>query len=262
MNNNDEREKEFLQLKEEAELIKKEIENDPSLDDVKTTAEMDAQMEKLIRTLRSEDEEQETLRSPEEVRIYRVNKKALLVAALVAVLLLGFGMTCMGSQNILKIFTNQGNEEKGLIQIDTDDEMRREEISDVDMAYDKIEETYDTPVVRPIYMPEESKYIECQIDENEHLAYIVYDYQDQLFMYEIFATGNESSFGYVTDETLVETELLEVSGVEITINCYEKKENEEILREAVFEYKECNYVLSGNVEEAEFEKILKNLHFF
>ena len=82
-------------------------------------------------------------------------------------------------------------------------------------------------------------------------------------LYYINANYNTSSFGVDVEDTLVKEYDMEMDGVRIHIKQYQVSDSTEKRSRGSFEYDGIQYFIIGNgLKEEEFEKILKNLHFF
>lgn len=282
------------EIEREAREIEKEISNHPELDDIHVTEEMDAALLAKILAYEEEKEEERSARQELEGKknegnvefseelvpdlsvvkntdagtetvVYRRKKKRLLLVSLVAVLVLvlGTGMTSVGSKSYWKSLWDKlyGEEPIQIINVEDMDEKTSIDGDDA-TAYREIDDALGISAVRLIYKPDGMWLDQYVIAENERDAKLFYTYNNEVIQYRIYVNDKDSSLGIKeedvkTGEYVVSTDKIEIKVEEFQIPKYS------IHRQvANFEYQGVHYQLKGIMEKEEFEKILKRLYFF
>lgn len=286
-----------LSLQEEIERetreIEKEISNHPELDDIHVTEEMDAALLAKIRAYEEEKaeeksagEELEGKKNEEDVEfseelvpelsvvknadagtetvVYRKKKKRLLFVSLVAVLVLvlGAGMTSVGSKSYWKVLWERitGDEPMQVINVEDMNQYSTEDVDEV-AAYREIDDALGISVVRITYKPWDMYLDQYVIEENERDAKLFYTYNNEVIQYRIYVNDKDSSLGIKeedvkTGEYVVSTDKIEIKVEEFQIPKYSTHR-----QVANFKYQGVHYQLKGIMEKEEFEKILKKLYF-
>lgn len=147
------------------------------------------------------------------------------------------------------------------MNVDDMDVMKSEDGEKI-AAYKRIDEELGINAVRIKYMPEDMYLDEVQIDETLEQASLFYQYDDEIIRYTLYLNDEDSSWGQKEGDKEINEYQVTVKDVEITVKEYKVKNHKEYQRTADFVYKDVHYQLSGVMEKDEFEKILKNLHFF
>lgn len=210
-----------------------------------------------------ENESRET--SHREKRVpYRRKKKRLLLVSLVAVfvLVLGAGMTSMGSKSYWKVLWEKihGKESMQVINVEDMDEKDSEDGDEV-TAYKKIDEILGISTVRIRYRPKEMWLDQCIIGENERDAKLFYKYNDDIIQYRIYENDNDSSLGIKEEDKKVNEYFVHTDKIDIKVEEFQVPEYSIYRQVANFEYQGVHYQLKGIIEKEEFEKILKDLYF-
>ena len=247
--------KRFLQeeLKKEADEIMREVEADQDVESLTAPSKID---EKLYEQIRQYKEEQEVLgeklstEQQELIRlgkIYKRKQKRRKYVVLAAAVMAAFavGITSIGGpERIFRSFHWKiGDREQ--TNFDSDDEnVVSVKVSEEEETYQKIKEATILGEIQDSYL----------IYSNEEKASV---------LYYINANYNTSSFGVDVEDTLVKEYDMEMDGVRIHIKQYQVSDSTEKRSRGSFEYDGIQYFIIGNgLKEEEFEKILKNLHFF
>lgn len=250
-----------LSLKEEvdreAQDIEKEVESRDDLDDIKVSEDMETSLFNKIQEYEYEKRVKKA--------VHRSKKKRRLFLALAAVLILVCGsvMTGTGSKSYWKVLWDRvaGDEEVNIINVE---DMKSEETGDADeiQVFNEIRQETGILPVRFGYRPENMDFAQCEIDNNQNRAVLLYEYNGQIIQYSMYMNNTDSSYGqteidYLTDEYKIETqENIVVNVQEYDIANYEKNRYM-----AEFEYMDAQYRLIGLMEKEEFDKIIKNLIF-
>jgi len=258
MRNEDKGAEDYLRLKAEAEAIKKEVESNEKLKNLEVTTDMDNEMRRLIEVYERGKNE-----APFGFRHKRMNKKIIVLSAVAVIMMLGVSMTSVSSRQLIKNLISGTGKENNMIQIDTDEEDKiTSKVDDEDRAYEEIREVFGIEPVRIVYMPDSAEFSSGLIDKGLMVANTEYSYKDEIIYYQIFAEYDESSAGVVTEDQIIDEYDIELPDAEVIVKVYEGREEKKIVREAIFEYKDIYYILSGTIAKEEFDNIIKNLHFF
>src|SRR5699024_7374544 len=117
--------------------------------------------------------------------------------------------------------------------------------------------------VRLGYKPQSMYLRKCDLDETQRKATLLYDYKGNVIRYMMYMNDEDSSFGQIeTDKLIDEYELETTGGIEVRIKEYKVEDLESSRYIADFEYMDAQYQLMGVMEKSEFEKIIKNLFFY
>lgn len=267
--------KRFLQeeLKKEADQILQEVEADAEVADMTASEDID---EKLYEQIRQYNEKQD---APEEVlseqqqewirlgKIYQGKRKRRKYVVLATAMMAAFavGITSFGEpERIFEKFNwNIGNREQTNFDSDSE-EIVAAKMSEEEEAYQKIKDEFGFEPVRMLYLPANMKFQEGTVFKEMQNAQIIYgDDKEKILRYQIVVNYRDSSIGMDVEDELREEKNMKINGVPITIQYYGVEECDWKRMSATFEYQDIHYLLSINdIEEEEFQKILKNLKFF
>lgn len=267
--------KRFLQeeLKKEADEIMREVEADQDVESLTAPSKID---EKLYEQIRQYKEEQEVLgeklstEQQELIRlgkIYKRKQKRRKYVVLAAAVMAAFavGITSVGGpERIFRSFHWKiGDREQTNFDSDNEDIVSAK-VSEEEEAYQRIKDELGFDPVRMYYLPENMEFQEATILGEIQNSYFIYSNGGEAsVLYYINVNYNTSSFGVDMEDTLVKEYDIEIDGVCIHIKQYQVSDSTEKRSRGSFEYDGIQYFIIGNgLKEAEFEKILKNLHFF
>lgn len=259
-----------LSLQEEIERdvqkIEKEIAEHPELEQIQVTETLDAAILSKIKEYEKEKaEEEEILKLPEKKVVYHKKKKIrwFFILAAVLVLVLGVGMTSVGSKSywkeLLDVFVGDEGSAK-VINVEDMDKQKTEDIDELKVY----QEIYDKLGINPVrirYKPEMMELDNYEIDETLKIARLSYKYDSVYVRYTIYANNEDSSWTEKDEDLKIKEEIIEVSNVKIYITTLQKPNQTEIRRVARFEYQGIHYELKGVIDEVEFKKVLENLYF-
>lgn len=251
------------ELEKEAAEIERELAEDPELDNLEVSKELDDAIYAEIQRYEKEQEEDKIKEFP--LRTYKKKKRAKLIVALVAILVLVMGMSVssVGSKSYMKELIEKFT---GKSQVDVTNvkDMESTSIEDLEeaKAYRKVDDMIKRKCVRIRNMPKGMKFINYSINEEIQQADIFYEYQGETIRYEIYLNQTDSSKGVTKEDSEVNVYEIEVNGnkVEIEERKIEKISEKSLIAE--FEYKGVYYQLKGVMEKSEFNKIIKNLKFY
>ncbi|MBS5050716.1 MAG: DUF4367 domain-containing protein [Clostridiales bacterium] len=200
-------------------------------------------------------------------KIYKRKQKRRKYVVLAAAVMAAFavGITSIGGpERIFRSFHWKiGDREQ--TNFDSDDEnVVSVKVSEEEETYQKIKDEFGFDPVRMDYLPAKMSFQEATILGEIQDSYLIYSNEEKAsVLYYINANYNTSSFGVDVEDTLVKEYDMEMDGVRIHIKQYQVSDSTEKRSRGSFEYDGIQYFIIGNgLKEEEFEKILKNLHFF
>ena len=265
--------KKFLQQKmeEESEQILQAVNSDPDLADVELPEELH---DKLFAQIRQYEEEKSIDRLSEEeldlIRLGMVYKKKrkrtkyyVLAAAIIAAL--AFGMTSIGGPERLVEKVQWMLSGRKQINVDSDDErVKPQDAVDEEEAYQLVENNFGFKPVRMNYIPEGVSFQQIKINEvTQNIRMIYQKEKESGLIYSMLTNYQEGSHGIDIEDEFVEEYKVQSGETIILVRNYIMEENGTERWQASYEYQNVQYVLTAfDMEKAEFEKILKNLHFF
>ena len=249
-----------LSLKEEvdkeAKRIEKEVKSRQDLDDITVSEEMETSLFNKIQDYEY-DKRSKT--------VYHKKKKRYVVLALAAVLVLVFGsaITSVGSKSYWKVLWDRIAGEENLSYIDVE-KMESQNTEDIDevYVYKQIWDELGISTVRLRYMPKEMFLKKYDLALEQRKATLLYDYNGQVIRYTMYMNDEDSSYGQIELDKLIDEYPIETTeGIIVDVKEYDV-ENFELNRYvADFEYMDAQYQFMGTMEKEEFEKIIKNLFF-
>ena len=251
------------ELEKEAAEIEKELAEDPELDNLEVCKELDDAIYAEIQRYEKEQEEDKIKEFP--LRTYKKKKRAKLIVALVAILVLVMGMSVssVGSKSYMKALIEKftGKSQMDVTNVKDMDSQETDEWEE-NMAYRQVDEMIKGKSIRIWDMPKGMKFINYSINEEIQQADIFYKYKGETIRYEIYLNQTDSSKGVTKEDSEVKVYEIEVDGnkVEIEERKIEKLSEKSLIAE--FEYKGVYYQLKGIMEKAEFNKIIKSLKFY
>lgn len=209
------------------------------------------EFEKIL-AMAAQDDENEKEDGHKVIRLKRVMKPMILVAA-VGAILLGTGMMASGRRYYRFWERDAG---KGQIVFNNVDAMS--EADSLEKAYEEIEKQTGVAIPRLFYSPKQLIYEQLIIKDG--MACIDFSYEDRYLYYQSMSKGQANSVGYASDRdpyTTIHNRFLNMD-----IKVY-RNELEKGLVEFNAQYINDNtfYYLISNIDEKEFEKIVKNLSY-
>ncbi len=256
-----------LSLKEELEKEAAEIENelaeDPELDNLEVSKELDDVIYAEIQRYEKEQEENKIKEFP--LRTYKKKKRAKLLIALVAILVLVMGMSVssVGSKSYMKELIEKftGKSQVDVTNVKDMDSKDVEDAAEKD-AYRKVDDMIKRNCVRILDGLKEMHFVSYNINEDIQQADLFYEYKGEMIRYEIYLNQADSSRGVTKEDDEIITYELNVQNNQIKISERKTEKAEANVMTAEFEYKGVFYQLRGKMEKNEFNKILKNLKFY
>lgn len=251
------------ELEKEAAEIEKELAEDPELDNLEVSKELDDAIYAEIQRYEKEQEEDKIKEFP--LRTYKKKKRAKLIVALVAILVLVMGMSVssVGSKSYMKELIEKFT---GKSQVDVTNvkDMDSHEVNSNDEyeAYQEVDEMLKVNCVRILDTPKEMYFVSYNINKDIQQADLFYKYKGETIRYEIYLNQTDSSKGVTKEDAEVNVYEIEVDGNKVQI---EEREIEKIGEKSLiaeFAYKGVYYQLKGIMEKSELNKIIKNLKFY
>ena len=222
-------------------------------------SEEDQEALRLGRELQKRRKEKEEEKSRAKRRHHR---KRITAAAAVLVLVIGIGTTGVGGPKRIVEMVGQAvggrqvskvnSSKKSAKTIENDDEAK---------IYQQIKDQLGFDSVRVIRFDESMKYLYGEIDEEMQTAQLLYKYDGANISYIISGTYSDGSMGTDLEDTILNEYTLNIDQSLAQIVEYELPESKKKEYSATFEYQGVYYRLIGTIEKADFEEILKNLHF-
>lgn len=244
------------EINREAEQIEKEVMETEGLDDIKVSEDMETSLFNKIQEYEYDKRMQKTVR--------RRKKRKYVIVALAAVLVLAFGsmMTGVGSKSYWKVLWDDLNGDERATGIDVEN-MDSQETEDIDEmgVYRELNESFGILTVRLGYKPKNMILNRYSLDNEQRIAYLFYNYDEKIIRYTMYMNDTDSSFGQKDLDKLSDEYEIKNGGTTIKVEEYKVQDSADKRYIAEFEYMDVQYRLTGVMEKAEFDKILKNLLF-
>lgn len=258
-------------LREEAEQIERELEEDPFIDSMDPPKEL---YNRIVQELKDkgiyhEDEEdvneekEEVVEEKKKVVFYSRWKRAGKCAAIVCLILSGvFGVAMTSEANrayviqkVEALFANDVN-----IIINNNKDSRQSNLSEME-ARETIIEELEVEVPRLMYVPKGMHYINYQMDKSSGIAIMQYLYEDEVLSFYISNNEKEKAEFSTYDGKLIESIEIEKANLEIEIwEIFDKNDNFSSYM-AQWEHKNCYYELAGKVDKDNFIEIIKKITY-
>ncbi len=251
------------ELEKEAAEIERELAEDPELDNLEVSKELDDAIYAEIQRYEKEQEEDKIKEFP--LRTYKKKKRAKLIVALVAILVLVMGMSVssVGSKSYMKELIEKftGKSQVDVTNVKDMDSKDVENAAEKD-AYRKVDDMIKRNCVRLLDGPKEMHFVSYNINEDIQQADLFYEYKGETIRYEIYLNQADSSRGVTKEDAEITMYELNIQNNQIKISERKTEKAEANVMTAEFEYKGVFYQLRGKMEKNKFNKILKNLKFY
>lgn len=206
---------------------------------------------------------EEEARAEREGKVVRKKKRIRMYFGVAAafVFAMALGVTSMGGpEKIIKMVTQMvGDREVEKVNSSNDNLILVSE--DEEEAYQRITEEFGVVPVKVVLVSEDMKFINMELDEVMQTAELYYEYDGRKLVFFINASYKRESFGYGAADEVIDEYFMEVQGREIEIKKYQVAGKEEVRLSADFKEMGLKYLLTGIVEQSEFELIVNRLHF-
>lgn len=205
--------------------------------------------------LEAMEAEKKVVRKKKRLRVY-----AALAAALVMAMALGIN-SFGGAERVLKMIKRAvGGRE--VVQVDTDADNLIISTENEKEAYQKIKDELGIEPVRISLRMGDFQFVSAEINPEAQMAELLYKYKNENVVYCMDAAHGHSSWGIDVEDEVTERYTKNVKGISVEIKEYETPETDTKRYSANFNHQNVEYFMMGTMEKEEFEKIIKNLHFF
>ncbi|MDU3181509.1 MAG: DUF4367 domain-containing protein [Lachnospiraceae bacterium] len=263
------------ELQKEADEIRAIIDNQPELQEMEMPEEVHLSLmnkikeyeEQKVRDALSE-EDKEALRIGRKVqekrnRTKRTRKRIqrLVGVAATVALVIGVGVTSVGGKKLfVDIFEkNFGGEDKTYVE--SGDAEMVGEITE-EQAWKEVREMLGEEPVRMSYKPRNTRFLNTVVDKELQEATLYYSVDEKILNIRVVSRYVKSSTGIDVSDELLKEYVIDLPETKVNVREYSILETGEKEYIAQFSYKNSEYFFSGIINQAEFEKIIKNLHFF
>lgn len=267
--------KRFLQeeLKKEADQILQEVEADSEVADLKASEEIDERLYEQIRQYKEKQDAPEEVLSEQQQewirlgKIYQSKRKNRKYVVLATAMMAAFavGITSFGEHERIFEKFNHMMAGRDQIVLNSDDENVTEaKTSAEEEAYQKIKAEFGFDPVRMDYLPRDTKFQESTISDTLQRVNLIYSNGEKVSIsYQMNLNYDTSSIGTDVEDGIIKEYNLKIKDVCVQIKQYQVQNTMEEKNRAIFEYKGIGYFITGyGLEQEEFDKIIKNLHFF
>lgn len=196
------------------------------------------------------------------VRRRKKKKYAILALAAVLILVLGSGLTSIGSKSYWKVLWESFVGDEQISGIDVED-MEKQETGDIDElgAYKEISKELNISPVRLYYKPKGMTLDNYNLDAEQKRVQLFYNYKGEIIKYIIYLNDADSSLGQKSVDKLIDEFTIKVEENEVYIEEYEVPNYKNSRFLAEFDFRGVHYILKGIMEREEFIEIVKNLRF-
>ena len=257
----------------EADLIMKEVESNPDIQDVIAPEDIHVNLMKQIQEHKEAEEKEKAEREKEEQELIRLGKKykkklsrrkyIILIAAIVCAFAVGSVSFGDGKKVFSEMKRKLGDREQTVVNSgDGERHIDRGDVSEED-TYEEINEKFGFYPVKLIYLPEGMEFIEANVEENLQSAQLYYaGSAEKGISYYIVTKHRESSVGTDVEDDYVRHYEKEKDGILIQFQEYQVEENEISRWSINFTYGTAQYsLIMTGIEQEEVEKIAENLYF-
>ena len=261
------------ELVEEAKSIMEEVNGDQKVVDRPLPVNLRKNIDKRILALKAKEEKAEGERfSAEERELMRLGKlykkkrkmRKYFVLAAAVVCALAFGVTSMGGpERVFETFKRNvmGREQ---VRVNSEDDVDIVETVSEEEAYQQIEDEFGFYPVKLMNRPEDIEFLGAKMGEEIQGINLIYGKDDEVCLsYFIRPNYRNGSFGIDMEDDVIAEYDVENVDVSITIKRYAVDEVNNNRWSGEFSYQDVYYfIVAMDMEQKEFEKILKNLYFF
>lgn len=196
------------------------------------------------------------------VRRRKKKKYAILALAAVLILVLGSGLTSIGSKSYWKVLWERivGDERATVINVEDMEVQNSEDVDEIG-AYKEISKELNISPVRLYYKPKGMTLENYNLDAEQKRVQLFYDYKGEIVKYTIYLNDADSSLGQKSVDKLIDEFSINVEENEVYIEEYEVPNHKNSRYLAEFDFRGVHYILKGIMEREEFIEIVKNLRF-
>ena len=210
------------------------------------------------------EEEKDTGDEGKVVRYRKRKKRIYLLVAAVAVMVLAIGMTSIGGAPFVAKIRKQLVGEREMVKVNSEREGEDERLStdiEEEEFYQSVKEKFGFSPAMLGYLPPNTKMIDYEVNKELKEACMLLEYEENVVEYQIWPNFRDKSYGYDIQDSLLYEEKIVVSGIEITIQCYEILDGQSEEFVARFQNENVYYVLNGCIPKEIFMEIINNLIF-
>lgn len=263
------------ELQKEADDIRAIIENEPELQKIEMPEKVHVSLMNRIKEYEEEQlrnalpkEDQEALYIGRKVQEKREGAKRrrkriqrLVGLAATFALVVGVGITSVGGKKFFVdiLDKNFGGGEKTYVNSDESKDVG--EITE-EQASKQIKEVIGEKPVEIAYKPKNTKFLNAIVDKEIQEAILCYSVDDKVMSFQIVSRYVKSSTGMEISDEFQQEYSISLPKTKVIIREYKVLDTGEKEYTAQFTYKKSKYFLVAVMNQMEFEKIIKNLHFF
>lgn len=189
--------------------------------------------------------------------------KIYVALAAVIVCVMAMGITSMGGPGRVVRMMKQavGDREVEKVNSNKDKDNKVIKGEKEEEAYQKVQDVFGADVVRVVACLDNMEFDTISLDESKQIAEIYYTYDGETIGYLINVPYRDSSFGVDFEDPIEKEYSKIVNGSEIKITIYKLDKKKKKGCVAKFKYNNVEYLLTGTMNQQDFEKILNNLFF-
>ena len=208
----------------EADLIMREVESDPNIQEAVAPEDLHVNLLKQIREREEAVEKEKAEQEKEEQELIRLGKKykkklsrrkyIILIAAVVCALAVGSVSFGDGEKVFSEMKRKLSDREQTVVNSGDEDTDFAKDIATEEEAYEEIEKKFGFWAVRMVYLPEGIEFVEATIEEKLQGARLYYsDATETNIMYYVSTNYRESSVGMDVGDDVVAAWRGESNGV-------------------------------------------------
>ena len=226
---------------------------------MESLSEEDQEALRLGRELQKRRKEKEEEKSRAKRRHHR---KRITAAAAVLVLVIGIGTTGVGGPKRIVEMVEQAVGDRQVSKVNSSKKSAKTIDNEAEeQAYQEIKDKLGFDPVKMLKISGNMKYKYCEVDEDMQMAQLVYKNGNANVSYVMSSSYYEELIGVDLEDSITDCYTLEKGKLKAKVMEYELPESKKKRYSATFEYQGVYYQLIGTIEKADFEEILKNLHF-
>ena len=217
---------------------------------------------KLIKEKESAEAQKD--KEKEEKKFGRKRRRRIVAMGTVAAALaLTIGITGIGGPERAKEIVGQLVREREVEKINSDESNLTITEENEEEAYQLLSDELGTEPVRVFGLVGQLEFKQMEFDKDLQIAEIDYSFRkESKLTFLVNASYKTGSFGLDIEDEIENEYVVEVKGEKIKVREYRVKDTGEKRYRASFGYRGLEYYLLGNMNQEEFEEILKNLRFF
>ena len=217
---------------------------------------------KLIKEKESAEAEKDKEKAEKKFGRKR-RRRIVAMGTVAAALALTIGITGIGGPERAKEIVGQLVREREVEKINSDESNLTITEENEEEAYQLLSDELGTEPVRVFGLVGQLEFKQMEFDKDLQIAEIDYSFRkESKLTFLVNASYKTGSFGLDIEDEIENEYVVEVKGEKIKVREYRVKDTGEKRYRASFGYRGLEYYLLGNMNQEEFEEILKNLRFF